>query len=650
MKHRFSEVIKMGSLAGIRKMRGLSLALSIIIIVFTVLVLPTKLEGSNSFIKNMPDLKTSKNEVMVTPSNKIWNISDKPEIYPAPVHVEYSDIYHPLFTRKGGPALYLIASDNMGKRAAAVFNRQLERIGQTPVPVVSGLRELPSSCKLAIVFKVDSLMDETHGGQAYALKHSAKYNKHIIEASGTGEQGCIYAATALGQLITFRDAKAVLREAAIKDFPVYKRRIFNYNPTEVQAPDILDWMVRYRMECLNLTSTPWWEVSNNLKETLVGVDQWKKKFGGVHIMLALHIYQKKNIVISNPVDRDALKKVIEAGLEKGVDRVMIRADDSPPFKNGEGYVLTSKEDKARFANMAEAHCFLMQDLKDWLDKRGAKCELYYCPPFYTYQDNNLGDMEMHKGTPWEEEAFVPLKRDLDIIGRDMPADVFIIWTGPEVRSRKISDLDIQDWTKNLAGRAPFLWDNTMYGHHPFTNTALFTAYDNDLPANFHLKTAGNGMFINGAAYGESDRAAYMTANDFLWNGMRYLPQQSINSAVTTLYGEGAVKNILGFKDAELTLRQVIGERQFKSDVDILWNAVLKIRATTEKNPFYYMRIYTRLKALNYQLKYSVPDTIKSFQEQVVDLDHKRRVFLQSLEQAGLDNLVDVLKDEMVQIP
>ena len=108
---------------------------------------------------------------------------------------------------------------------------------------------------------------------------------------------------------------------------------------------------------------------------------------------------------------------------------------------------------------------------------------------------HYGLLSLYKNTPWGEEIFRILKQHLGYIGKNMPENVKIIWTGPNVRSRKISQTDIDEWKSLLNGRLPFLWDNTLYSHHPFTAAPLFTAYSNDFPDEFNYQTDSKGMYL-----------------------------------------------------------------------------------------------------------------------------------------------------------
>ena len=63
-------------------------------------------------------------------------------------------------------------------------------------------------------------------------------------------------------------------------------------------------------------------------------------------------------------------------------------------------------------HMAEAHCYRLNRIKTQLDEQFTDIELYYVPPFYTYEDMYYGDMSQYQNTPWEQQAYEPLKRDV----------------------------------------------------------------------------------------------------------------------------------------------------------------------------------------------------------------------------------------------
>jgi hypothetical protein len=238
-------------------------------------------------------------------------------------------------------------------------------------------------------------------------------------------------------------------------------------------------------------------------------------------------------------------------------------------------------------------------------------------------------MHLYRDTPWEKDAFEPLKRDLNYIGKYLPGDVFVIWTGPNVRSRTISKEDLDDWTNNLMGKVPFLWDNTIYSHHAFTSTPLFTAFSNDFPAGFYEKTAGNGMLINGNINSEGMKVAAITANDYLWNPEDYYADKSLTTAMHRCYDKKLGKLLLEFKEIELKLRRTIGERALWFQADTLWHAIIRSKEITGKNPFSYHINYSRLKALRRQLKYSVPQPLsqQEFTEECLLLKSKRNDIL-----------------------
>ena len=171
---------------------------------------------------------------------------------------------------------------------------------------------------------------------------------------------------------------------------------------------------------------------------------------------------------------------------------------------------------------------------------------------------------------------------------------------------------------NLSGRAPFLWDNTLYSHYPFTSTSMLTGWQNELPENFVNITAGKGMFINSDPQSEAGITGSITANDYLWNPDNYEPKRSLNLAIQRIYGKDLVSAVLKFRDYELKFRRLIGERKLWFQADTLWRQSRKVRYIPQKHPFYYHLNYSRLKALYMQLKASVekPEDKKEFYRKI----------------------------------
>lgn len=421
--------------------------------------------------------------------------------------------------------------------------------------------------------------------------------------------GLLYGVATLSKLISEEKSSYKIELCDIDDYPSYKRRIFSAVPTVENIETLLDFTLKNKFETLAIASRifPWNEVTEEYLTILKKIKNWKERFGGPDIMQMYNIYDRTAIVISDENHLRNLKSVIKTSCEYGVTKTMICADDTPPFKFGEGYVLTDEDDKNRFKHIAEAQTWLMNELNSWSKQNNFENEFYFVPPFYTYEDMYLGEMELYKDTPWEENAYKTFKRDLNYLGNNLAKDIFIVWTGPFVRSRKITKSDLADWTKNLNGRTPFLWDNTMYSHHPFSSSEMFTSWNNDFPSDFHKLTAGNGIFVNCDLSKEDAKSSAITMNDYLWNPNKYNPRKSIKKALLNLYGEKLSEYVIEFKKTELELRRVFGQRKLWFDADKLWKAIRKAKKITTKNPFYYHYNYNRMKALRLQLKYSVPE-------------------------------------------
>jgi hypothetical protein len=163
---------------------------------------------------------------------------------------------------------------------------------------------------------------------------------------------------------------------------------------------------------------------------------------------------------------------------------------------------------------------------------------------------------------------------------------------------------------------------------------MLTAWNNQLPDNFHKITAGNGMFINNDANSETGIVGTITTNDYLWNPDNYDPEKSLETAIIREYGAEVKDLVLRFKELELRIRKTIGERELWFEADSLWQQIRKVRRITDKNPFYYHLNYTRMKALRLQLKASVPipEEKNIFVEKVSKLLNHRETILSEIKE------------------
>ena len=493
--------------------------------------------------------------------------------------------------------------------------------------------------------------NEQINNQFYKIKCNG--DKKEITIYYRMQTGLIYAFVSLSEYFVIDDDELRVNLFDIKDYPDFSKRIFSANPKPDEVFELLDFALKNKIETIAISSRqyPWFQPSEDYKNLFDNINSWKEKYGAPSIMQMHNIYDERAIEISSKEDVDALKNVLQLGIENGADKIMILADDTPPFEYGEGYVLKSENDKKKFKHMAEAHCYLLDDIKKWMKKNSFESELYYVPAFYTYEDMHYGEMELYKNTPWEDDAYKPLYRDLSYIGLNVPEDVNIIWTGPFVRSRRITVTDINDWTYNLKGVIPFLWDNTIYSHNAFISTPLFSAWDNNLPIDFSSRTAGNGMFINGSANSEDSKVSVITVNDYMWNTQKYSPEESLDKAMERLYGKESTKILFQLKEVELELRKTIGERELRFESDSLWKIIRKVRYTHTKNPFYYHYNYSRMKALRLQLKGSVPEPIdkNKFVNQCLELDKRRNLLLNQLKRK-LPLIYSKFKNILMELP
>jgi hypothetical protein len=136
-----------------------------------------------------------------------------------------------------------------------------------------------------------------------------------------------------------------------------------------------------------------------------------------------------SIEYSSEADYLALKAKLLDMVNLGVFHVALFLDDVPEY-------LQHESDKSRFANLAEAHMYLINKLHADLKRRGVA--LVVCPTTYT--------------SAWGDREYVR------ILGQGIPDDIPLFWTGSDIAPAAVTRDDAVEWGA-LMLRKPLLWDN-----------------------------------------------------------------------------------------------------------------------------------------------------------------------------------------------
>ncbi|MCH8523763.1 MAG: beta-N-acetylglucosaminidase domain-containing protein [Balneolales bacterium] len=172
--------------------------------------------------------------------------------------------------------------------------------------------------------------------------------------------------------------------------------------------------------------------------------QWREPYTGEHldrfktyireaedagVTLWYAISPGLSIVYSSEEDYQDLLRKLNDMINLGVGHVALFLDDVPERLQHEG-------DKARFANLAEAHVYLINKLHADLKSRGI--ELVVCPTTYT--------------AAWGNRDYVR------ILGEGIAREIPLFWTGNDIAPARITREDARYWAQ-LLNRKPLLWDN-----------------------------------------------------------------------------------------------------------------------------------------------------------------------------------------------
>ena len=247
----------------------------------------------------------------------------------------------------------------------------------------------------------------------------------------------------------------------------------------------------------------------------------------------------RKIQVSDPKQIDDLARTFRISLGCGGRWVMLALDDFASRLGGPApwYVITNKADRKAFRSLGECHGTLVRELYQRLKKTTPDLRMIACPAYYWTPSSN-----------YRKEG----EKYLREFGRLVPPDVLIVWTGPRVRSRRITAEQVEYFTQ-LIGRKPYLWDNTIYARH---NPPLFMLdpFDSSYPANMSELLEG-GLHNNGGVT-EIYKVGCLEYGEYAWNPGTYDAKTAEEKALRMVLGndDACVRAARTFRDSFYALR------------------------------------------------------------------------------------------------
>ena len=358
--------------------------------------------------------------------------------------------------------------------------------------------------------------------QGYVIAPVETGPSHVVFLVGETAVGNFYAAATAAQLLA--EDRCVYHSAAVIDYPDFLGRSYLLKRWETLADldrdlEGLEMMSRHKLNKAYAgydgRSKVWHQPDALFKAGIDETGRWCRENGVMSLGIMVNPYSHFEMwqaedALSHQTrytwthagaeSQETLQHVFKLGLEAGAGTIMLLADDYVPHegRNRMNFSLYVPEDRKRFVNLQTAQAHVINRLKAWIDRDYPGTRFEFCPPWYLNEfiDRSEGKAEIYM-------------KELTAL---IPQEIAIIWTGPTVRSLSVDMADLRRY-RDLIGRWPMLWDNTLYARNLETEVYggyttyypgkvrmcnLFEPLDTDRPADFHELNDGRHMYVNGS--------------------------------------------------------------------------------------------------------------------------------------------------------
>lgn len=216
-----------------------------------------------------------------------------------------------------------------------------------------------------------------------------------------------------------------------------------------------------------------------------------------------------DMVYSSEDDYQALLAKLKAMVGLGIRHVALFLDDVPE-------TLNHAADREMFANLGEAHVHVINRLH--ADLREAGAELVVCPTTYT---NAWGSREY-----------------LRILGKGLPAEIPLFWTGTDVAIAQITAEEAREWGKKMQ-RKPLIWDNFPVNDYDRWRVFLGPLEGRDA----ELAHTTTGIVANPMNQPYASMISLATVAMYVLDPFNYDPETALEQALRDLYPADVLPHI-----------------------------------------------------------------------------------------------------------
>lgn len=499
------------------------------------------------------------------------------EILPTPQHVVYGKgtvSFRPGETR-GGACIVLGDRAPLAHRTAA---RELqERFdtltdGSSGVPVVKsggpswqhfgtailvGTRPANHSLDALCRRKRVPLSSTKPGKEGYTIRCFQQGTQKVIVCGGCDDAGVTYAAQSLQQLARAQGKTVHIRKVRVDDYPALPYRGM-FVADVAAARRLASWKFNSFDIVYTKHSDRWRhpdreycrEVTTLCREARVCGCNATPYINPLHINLATWTaYRMKRkftpgfawqrINIASDKDIRALYATFRMALEAGSRTIALALDDFA-VSTKYAYVPTFPEEWRKFdGDVGKAHVYLCRRIYEFMKRDYPDAVLIVCPAYY-YNFTTGGHGAW---TPYADHYLRQLG--------ELPSDILIQWTGPDMRSPRIVKQDV-DLCIERIGREPCLWDNASYAlHQPprYLFDPFAAGYFDGLPC--HL----SGVHANGKTTGAIYQVSIIQIASYLWNPAAYDSEKVLRKALHIAAGPKLVDPLLNLRDHFIKLTE-----------------------------------------------------------------------------------------------